>query len=156
VVTRRQSSARGRGSGGGKPARRTLGRWGQMRGARAWMDETNSARGEKIFRPTGGGSVLTESGGEGPGGVDAAWRRSGRERGGGLARRGAARLRGVDAAAARPRRTWAARCSAIVESGRVGVTRVDVADRWAGMLRGPGRQQLGAAQGSAVWRSARR
>jgi hypothetical protein len=68
VVTRGQSSARGRGSGGRKPTRRTLGRWGRMRGARAWTDETNGARGEKIFRPTGGGSVLTESGGEG------AWR----------------------------------------------------------------------------------
>jgi hypothetical protein len=30
-----------------KPVRRTPGRWGRMRGARAWTDETNGARGEK-------------------------------------------------------------------------------------------------------------
>jgi hypothetical protein len=35
------------------------------RGARAWTGETNGPRGEKNLRPAGGGSVLTESGGEG-------------------------------------------------------------------------------------------
>jgi hypothetical protein len=64
AVTCGRSPARGRGSGGGKPARRMLGRWGRMHGARAWMDETNDARGEKFSRPAGGGSILTGSGGE--------------------------------------------------------------------------------------------
>jgi hypothetical protein len=78
-----------------------------------------------------------------------------RERGG-LAWRGAARWRGVGAAAARPLRARAARCRAIVENGGVGATRVNVADRWAGTLRGPGRQRLGVARGSAVRQSVRR
>jgi hypothetical protein len=77
-----------------------------------------------------------------------------RERGG-LAWCGAARWRGVGAAAARPLRARAACCRAIVENGGVGATRVDVADRWAGTLRGPGRQRMGAVWGSAVRRSAR-
>jgi hypothetical protein len=78
-----------------------------------------------------------------------------RERGA-LARRGAARWCGVDAAAARPRRVWAARCRVTVKNGRVSATRVDVADRWAGTLWGPGRQRLGAARGSIGRRLARR
>jgi hypothetical protein len=48
-------------------------------GARAWTGETNGARGRKI-RLTGDDSILKGSGGEGEGGVGAAWRRSGRER----------------------------------------------------------------------------
>jgi hypothetical protein len=65
VMTRGQSPARRRSSGGEKPVRRTPGRWERMHDARAWTDETNGARGQKIFRPTGGGSVLTGSDGEG-------------------------------------------------------------------------------------------
>jgi hypothetical protein len=64
---------------------------------------------------------------------------------GALARRGAVRRRGVGAAVARPWHERAARFRATVESGGVGVTRVDVADRWAGARRGPGHQWLGAA-----------
>jgi hypothetical protein len=71
-------------------------------------------------------------------------------------REGALARRGIGAAAAQPRRARAARCRAIVESGGVGATRVDVADRWAGARRGPGRQCLGAVWGSAVRRSERR
>jgi hypothetical protein len=85
------------------------------------------------------------------------WRRSGRERGrGALARRGAAWWRGISAAAGRLRCARAARCRTIVENGGVDATRIDVADRWAGTLRGPGHQRLGAAQGSVVRRSLRR
>jgi hypothetical protein len=41
-----------------------------------------------------------------------------------------------------------------MENGGVGATLVNVADRWAGTLWGPGHQRLGAARGSAVRRSA--
>jgi hypothetical protein len=109
--------------------------------------------GEKKF--SGGSSVLTGSGGEGGGGVDAAWRWSGREREA-LAWCGAARRDGIGAAVARPRRARAARCRARVENGGVGATRVDVADRWAGTLRGPGCLWVGAAWGSTVRRSVQR
>jgi hypothetical protein len=64
--------------------------------------------------------------------VDTAWRRSGRERegeGGGP--------------------------DATVENGGVDATRIDVADRWAGTLRGPGRQWQDAAWGSVVRQSTR-
>jgi hypothetical protein len=44
----------------------------------------------------------------------------------------------------------------IVKGDGVGATRNDVADRWAGTRRGPGRQRLDAARGSVVMRSARR
>jgi hypothetical protein len=50
-------------------------------GARAWTDKTNGAQGGENFWLTGGGSVLRGVAGRGPGGVGAAWRRSGRERG---------------------------------------------------------------------------
>jgi hypothetical protein len=53
---------------------------GRVCSTRAWTDETNDARGRKI-RQVGSGSVLKGSGGEGPGGVGAVWRRGGRERG---------------------------------------------------------------------------
>jgi hypothetical protein len=102
TVTLGRSSARRRGSGGRKPTRKMPGRWGRMRGAQAWMDETNGARGERNFWPVGGNSVLTGSGGVGAGGVDVAWRRSGRERAGG----GGAGAAWSSAAAARPQRTW--------------------------------------------------
>jgi hypothetical protein len=46
------------------------------------------------------------------------------------------------------------RCRTTVENGGVGVTWIDVADRWAGTLRGPGRQRLGAAWGCVVRQSA--
>jgi hypothetical protein len=39
---------------------------------------------------------------------------------------------------------------ATVENDGVGATRVYVADRWAETLRGPGRQRLGVARGSAA------
>jgi hypothetical protein len=108
------SPARRRGSGGVKPARRTPGRWERRRGARAWTDETNSARGEKNLRLAGDGSVLTGSGGEGArrgGHHMEAERKREREREGPWARRGAAR------------RARAVRCRATVEDGGVGVTR---------------------------------
>jgi hypothetical protein len=116
-------------------------------GAREWTDETNGAQGRKI-RPVGDGSVLKGSGGEGAGRggrrVEAERERE-RERGA-LARRGAVRQRGVGAAAARQRRARATGCRATVEDGGVNATRVNVADRWSGTRRGPGRQWLGAAQ----------
>jgi hypothetical protein len=122
-----RSPARRRGSGGVKPARRTPGRCERRRGARAWTDETNSARGEKNLRLAGDGSVLTGSGGEGArrGGhhVEAERKRE-REREGPWARRGAARRRVVGAAragGALPRDSggrWGRRDT------------VDVADRW--------------------------
>jgi hypothetical protein len=91
----------------------------------------------KKFWPVGGGSVLTGSGGVGArrGGrrVEAERERE-REREGALAR------------------AWAARCRVTVENSGVGATRVDVADRWAGALWGPGHQRLGAARGSTVRR----
>jgi hypothetical protein len=93
-----------------------------------------------------GGSVLRGAAGRGPEG-------RGQE---GWAPHGAARRHGISAAVARPRRTVPARCRARVESGGVGAMRVDVADRWARARRGPSHQQLGAAWGSAVRRSARR
>jgi hypothetical protein len=114
-----------------------LGDGGSVCGARAQMDEMNSAWGRKR---SAGGSVLRgaarRGGRRGGRGVGATCRRSGRERG---------RERG-----AWPRCTCAACSRATVESGGVGATRVDVADRWAGARRGPGHQQLGAAHGSAV------
>jgi hypothetical protein len=132
-VTRGRSPARRRGSGGGKPARRTPGRWGRMCDAWAWTDETNGTRGEKKkFWPAGGGSVLTGSGGEG--GPEGWTPRGG---GAGEGERGGGRR-------------------ATVENDGVGATRVNVADRWAETLRGPGHQRLGVARGSAVRRSARR
>jgi hypothetical protein len=85
--------------------------------------------------------------------MEAEWERE-REREGALARRGAAWQRGVDAAVARPCRARAVRCLATVENGGVGATWINMADRWAETLRGPGRQRLGAARGSAVRRSA--
>jgi hypothetical protein len=115
------------------------------------MDEMNGTQGENFFSVSG--QWLRFNGkrrGGGPGGVDAMWRRSGRERGrGALARRGAAWWRGISAAAGR------LRC-ARAGNGGVDATRIDVADRWAGTLRGPGHQRLGAAQGSVVRRSLRR
>jgi hypothetical protein len=89
-----------------------------MCGARAWTDETNGAWGERNFRPAGGGSVLTGSGRVGgPEGWTSrgggAGEREG-EREGGLAWRGAARRRGIGAAA---------RCHTTVESGGVDATR---------------------------------
>jgi hypothetical protein len=75
---------------------------------------------------------------------------------GALVWHGAVRQRGVGAAAARPWCARVARCRATVENGGVGATRVGVADRWAGTLQGPGRQRLGAAQGSTVRQSAQR
>jgi hypothetical protein len=75
---------------------------------------------------------------------------------GALVWHGAVRQRGVGAAAAQPWRARVARCRATVENGGVGATRVNVADRWAGTLRGPDHQRLGAAWGSVVRRSARR
>jgi hypothetical protein len=71
-------------------------------------------------------------------------------------REGALARRGIGVVAARPWCARAARCRATVESGGVGATRVDVADRWARARRGPGRQCLGAVRGSAVRRSKRR
>jgi hypothetical protein len=109
-VTLGRSPAHRRGSGGGKPARRTPGRWGRMCGAQAWTDETNGARGERNFWPAGGGSVLMGSGGEGAGGVDVAWRQSGGERG---AWRGVEQRGGVASA-----RQWRAAGSA--QRGRRG------------------------------------
>jgi hypothetical protein len=53
-------------------------------------------------------------------------------------------------------RAHAACCRVTMESGGVGATWVDVADRWAKARWGPDRQQLGAAWGSAVRRSAQR
>jgi hypothetical protein len=60
-------------------------------------------------------------------------------------RHGAVWRSGVGLVAAQPRRARAARCRVIVEGGGVGATRDGVANRWAGMPRGPGRQRLGAA-----------
>jgi hypothetical protein len=103
---------------------------GRVCDTRAWTDETNGVRGRKI-RHAGGGAVLKGSGGEGPGGVGAVWRRGGREReGDGGPRRGVEQCSGVASARQQP---------------GVGATRVDVADRWAGMRRGPGHQRLGVA-----------
>jgi hypothetical protein len=151
TVTHGWSPARRRGSGGGKPARRMPGQWERMCGARAWTDETNGVRGEKIFLAGGRRLRFNRNRREGgPGGVDAVWRRSGS-----LAWHGVVRRCGVGMAAARPRHARATHCRATVENGRVGATRGDVANRWAGTLRGPGRQRLGAAWGSAVRRSAR-
>jgi hypothetical protein len=118
-----RSLVRRRGSGGEKSARRTPGLWERRCGARAWTGETNGARGEKNLRPAGGGSILTESGGEGARRVDAAWRQSKRERGrerGPWAWRGAMRRRVVGAA---------------VEDGGVGATR----STW--LTGGPGRDR---------------
>jgi hypothetical protein len=42
---------------------------------------------------------------------------------------------------------------ATVKGDGVGATRNGVVDRWVGMQRGPGRQRLGAARGSAVRQS---
>jgi hypothetical protein len=67
---------------------------------------------------------------------------------GGMVWHGAAQQCGIGPAAAR--------CHATVENHGVGATRVDVTDRWAGTLRGPGHQRLGAPWGSAVRRLARR
>jgi hypothetical protein len=105
---------------------------------------------------TGGGSVLKGSSGEGArrGGRRMEAEREGER--GGLAWHGAAQRGGVGAAAARPRRARAARCRATVESGGVGAMRGDVSDRWAGAPWCFVRQQLGAAWGNAVRRSARR
>jgi hypothetical protein len=75
-----------------------------MHGARAWRDETNGARGEKIFSAGGRRLCFNGKGGEGalegwtPHGGGVGERE--RERGG-LAQRGAARRRGVGAAADR-------------------------------------------------------
>jgi hypothetical protein len=154
AVTRGRSPTRGRCSGGGKPVRRTLGRWGQMYGARAWTDEMNNAWGEKKI--LAGGRRLCFNGkrwGGGPEGWTRVEAERERERGRG---RGALARHGVGAVAARPRRARAACCRATVENGGVGATRIDIADRWAGTLRGPDRQWLGAAWGSTVRRSARR
>jgi hypothetical protein len=117
-----------------------------MRGARAWTDETNDARGERNFWPTGGGSVLTESGGVGgPGGVDAAWRRSGRERGGpGTVWSSAAAWRQHGSGPTTASAGGALSRDSGERRGRRDT--VDVADRWAGARRGPNRQRLGAAQ----------
>jgi hypothetical protein len=58
------------------------------------------------------------------------------------------------AVAAPPQRPRAARCRATLDGGGVSVTQDSTADRWAGTRRGPGRQRLGAGQGSAVSESA--
>jgi hypothetical protein len=66
-----QSPARRRGSGGGKPAMWTHGRWERRCDAQAWMGETNGARGENS---SAGGRWLRFNGkqrGGGLGGVDA-------------------------------------------------------------------------------------
>jgi hypothetical protein len=52
-------------------------------------------------------------------------------------REGALAWRGIGAVAARPWCAQAARCRATVESGGVGVTRVDVVNRWPGRDGGP-------------------
>jgi hypothetical protein len=70
-------------------------------------------------------------------------------------REGALAWRGIGVVAARPWCTRAARCHATVESGGVGATRVDVADRWAragarSSVSGCGAGQHGEAVEAAV------
>jgi hypothetical protein len=156
AVTHGRSPAWGRGSGGGKPTRRTLGRWGLMHGARAWTDEMNGARDEKEI--LAGGRRLRFNGkrrGGGPKGWTPHGGRAGEREGEGGGPWRGVEQRASGAAAARPRRVRAACCCVTVENSGVGATRIDVADRWAGTLRGPGRQQLGAARGSTLRRLAR-
>jgi hypothetical protein len=137
-------AARGGGEGGGcgtASERRGNHRGqGTKFGRRRWLRFKGKQRGgcPEGWAPHGGGAGEREG-----------------ERGG-LAWHGAAQRRGVGAAAARPRRTRVARCRATVESGGVGAMRGDVSDRWAGAPRCSVHQQLGAAWGNAVRRSARR
>jgi hypothetical protein len=122
-----------------------------MHGAQAWTDEMNGTRGENIFSV--GGRWLRFNGKQRGGGLEGWTPRGGRagerEGEGGGPWRGVEQRGGM--AAGRPRRVRAARCRATVENGGV-----DVADRWAGTLRGPGRQRLGATRGSTVRWSLRR
>jgi hypothetical protein len=118
TVTLGQSPARRRGSGGGKPARQTPGRWGKH-AQRSGVDKRDERRaGEK--NSAGGRQLCFKGEQRGGGGwVGAVWRQSGRERG--------------------------REVGATVEDGGVGATWDGVADRWAGTRRGPGHQRPGAA-----------
>jgi hypothetical protein len=148
AVTLGRSPARRKGSGGGKPVRWTPGRWGRACGTRAWTDEMNGARGRN-FSADGRRLGFKGSGGEQAEGWALLGGRAG-EKGPGTAWSSAAvwHRRGSGPAAAR--------CRATVESGGVGATRADVADRWVGARRGPSHQRLGAARGSVMRRSERR
>jgi hypothetical protein len=94
-------------------------------------------------------SVLKGSGGEGgPEGWEAE-----RERGGAWAWRGQRRSMVSGGSSPAVVHVGGGVVRATVKGDGVGATRNGVVDRWVGMQRGPGRQRLGAARGSAVRRS---
>jgi hypothetical protein len=75
AATLGQSLVRRRGSGGGKPTRRTPGRWGKSV-RRSSMDERDERRAGEKNRPVAGGSLLRGQRGTaegGPGSGDAMW-----------------------------------------------------------------------------------
>jgi hypothetical protein len=131
------SPAQRRGSGGRKPTRWMLGRWGTSVQCSGMDGRDERCAGEKIFWLASGSSVLRGAAGRGRRGghrVEAEWERE-RDRGG-----GALGMAWSSAAALRRR----------------GRDADGVANSWAGTRRGPSRQRLGAVRGNAVRWSARR